>query len=184
MAHDDTGTAVLDKAPVPESTTVERRSSKPRGLVVALVLSINALLVMLAALVVVLLDHRTDEQAEQEAVALAREYAVVMSTFDYQNLDANRERIAEMSTPAFAERYGSMVDALRELVTEGQGSAEAQALHAAAEHADGDTATVLVFADQNATNVSTPDGGTSRFRMVFSLVRIDDRWLVDNVETL
>ncbi|MBS9372179.1 mce associated protein mas1a [Rhodococcus sp. B50] len=184
MAHDDAGTAILGEAPVAEPATREQRSSKSRALAVALIVSIATLVAALATLVVVLVEQRTDEQAAQDAVALAREYAVVMSTFDYQNLDANRERIAEMSTPAFAERYGSMVDALRELVTEGQGSAEAQALRAAAEHTDGDTATVLVFADQNATNVSTPDGGTSRFRMVFSLVRADDRWLVDNVETL
>jgi len=184
MASDDTATVTPDEKPDLETRVAEQRPRRSRGLVVALIASTVAFVATLATLVVVLVDQRSDEQAAQDALALAREYAVVMSTFDYQDLDANREQIAQMSTPAFAERYSALVDALGELVTEGQGSAEARTLHAAVESLDGDTATVLVFADQTATNIESPEGGTSRFRMVFSLVRTDGRWLVDNVETL
>src|SRR5690606_14676451 len=169
---------------IPDAPPTDRSRPWYRVMLVASIVSTVAFVATAATLIFVLADHRATEKSAHDAVELSRGYAVVMSTFDYQDLQANRSRIEEMSTPEFAERYGAMVDTLSDLVTEGQGTAEAQALYAAVESIDDETATVLVFADQTATNTMTPEAGTSRFRMVFSLVRADDGWLVDNVETL
>lgn len=117
-------------------------------------------------------------------LAVANDYAVKLSTFDYRALDQNREAIVGMSTEDFGKKYGEMVGALTEIVSNGQGEATAEVTHSAVESVDGDRATVLLFVDQNAKNVVAPEGRTQPYRMVMKLANIDGRWLVDDVETV
>lgn len=127
-------------------------------------------------------DHR-DAAARQEALDTARAYSIAMSTFDYRNLDANMGAIAAMSTDEFAGTYRNMIDSLREMVAGGQGGATALVSNIAVESIDDSAATVLVFADQATRNITAPQGNTQTYRLVISLVRSDDHWLVDHVET-
>ncbi|MFZ2512734.1 MAG: hypothetical protein WAW85_16765 [Gordonia sp. (in: high G+C Gram-positive bacteria)] len=117
-------------------------------------------------------------------LAVANDYAVKLSTFDYRELDQNREAIVGMSTEDFGKKYGEMVGALTEIVSNGKGEATAEVTHSAVESVDGDHATVLLFVDQKAKNVVAPEGRTQPYRMVMKLQNIDGRWLVDDVETV
>ncbi|NLU81708.1 mce associated protein mas1a [Rhodococcus sp. HNM0569] len=195
MAHDDTVTgdstgttgtlerpADLDGAGVRSGPTGRNRSRWIVGAVVG-VLAV-ALVAVSALATIVLLGQRGDDERRTQAIDTARDYAITMSSFDYQNLDANRDKIAGMSTEEFAQRYNEMVDALRGVVTDGQGKATATAEHVAVESLDDDHATVLVFADQQAVNVTAPQGNAQKYRMVLSLVRDGDRWIVDEVQTV
>jgi Mce-associated membrane protein len=146
-------------------------------------LVVLALLATSAVLTIQVLRARHLDALRAEAVDIAREYSVAMSSFDFQSLDANRDAIMEMSTPAFADKYNQMVDALAQIVTEGKGQATATADHVAVERIDDSSALVLVFVDQQAKNVVSPDGNSQKYRMVVSLVREGDRWIVDNVDT-
>jgi Mce-associated membrane protein len=154
---------------------------RPSALVALLV--VLALLATSAVLTIQVLRARHLDALRAEAVDIAREYSVAMSSFDFQSLDANRDAIMEMSTPAFADKYNQMVDALAQIVTEGKGQATATADHVAVERIDDSSALVLVFVDQQAKNVVSPDGNSQKYRMVVSLVREGDRWIVDNVDT-
>ncbi|SEK90229.1 mce associated protein mas1a [Rhodococcus maanshanensis] len=158
------------------------RSLRRPPVLVALLL-VLALLATAAALTIQVLRARHLDELRAEAVDIAREYSVAMSSFDFQSLDANRDAIMEMSTPAFADKYNQMVDALAQIVTEGKGQATASADHVAVERIDYSSALVLVFVDQQAKNVVSPDGNSQKYRMVVSLVRQGDRWVVDNVDT-
>ncbi|MCJ0901894.1 mce associated protein mas1a [Rhodococcus sp. ARC_M6] len=137
----------------------------------------------LAALAFQIFSARAESSLRTEAMDTAREYSIIMSSFDYQNLDANKDTIASMSTEAFAGTYKTMVDSLRDVVAGGQGQATATATNVGIESVDSDSATVLVFVDQEAKNVATPQGNSQKYRMVLSLVRSDNQWLVDNVVT-
>ncbi|MDI9916533.1 mce associated protein mas1a [Rhodococcus sp. IEGM 1379] len=137
----------------------------------------------LAALAFQMLSARTENSLRTEAMDTAREYSIIMSSFDYQNLDANKDKIASMSTESFAGTYKTMVDSLHDVVAGGQGQATATATNVGVESVDSDSATVLVFVDQEAKNVATPQGNSQKYRMVLSLVRSNDQWLVDNVVT-
>ncbi|MEO9330440.1 hypothetical protein [Gordonia aurantiaca] len=133
-------------------------------------------------------QYATDDAAgssasDSQVLDIAKDYAVKLSSFDYRDLDANREAITAMSTKDFAEKYSEMVRALTQIVTDGKGEATAEVTHAAVEGNDGTTATVLLFVDQKARNVVAPDGKTQPYRMVVTLKHSDGRWLVDNVET-
>ncbi|MGW6375602.1 mce associated protein mas1a [Rhodococcus sp. NPDC055112] len=154
-----------------------------RPAVLVALLLVLALLATTAALTIQVLRARHLDALRTEAVDIAREYSVAMSSFDFQSLDANRDAILEMSTPAFADKYNQMVDALAQIVTEGKGQATATADHVAVERIDDTSALVLVFVDQQAKNVVSPDGNSQKYRMVVSLVRDGDRWVVDNVDT-
>jgi len=121
---------------------------------------------------------------QNEAVDTTRGYLSAMSSFDYQNLDANKATVTAGSTPEFGRKYDEMVAALRDIVTAGKGVATATAKHVAVESLDEHTATLIAFVDQQVTNVTAPAGNKQRYRMLVSLQRSGDRWLVGNVETL
>lgn len=121
---------------------------------------------------------------QNQAIATTGEYLTAMASFDYQQLDANKDTILAASTPEFAQKYDEMLGALREIVVTSKGVATATAEHVAVEKLDGDSATVVGFVDQEVTNVTAPDGNKQRYRMVVSLIRDGDRWVVHNVETV
>ncbi len=125
----------------------------------------------------------TSTEASTAAIDVAKDYAIKLSSFDYRDLNKNRDAIAAMSTDDFAAKYSEMVTALSQIVTDGKGEATAEVSHAAVEKIDGSSATVILFVDQKARNVVSPDGKTQPYRMVVTLERSGDRWLVDNVET-
>lgn len=125
----------------------------------------------------------TSTEASTAAIDVAKDYAIKLSSFDYRDLNKNRDAIAAMSTDDFAAKYSEMVTALSQIVTDGKGEATAEVSHAAVEKIDGSSATVILFVDQKARNVVSPDGKTQPYRMVVTLERSGARWLVDNVET-
>ncbi|MGB3303619.1 MAG: hypothetical protein WBA98_13095 [Gordonia sp. (in: high G+C Gram-positive bacteria)] len=119
-----------------------------------------------------------------QVTAVANDYATKLASFDYRDLNKNREAIKAMSTQQFAAKYDEMVKALTEIVANGQGVATAKVSHSAVQAIDGDTATVIAFVDQKATNVVAPEGKDQSYRMVLSLKRDGDRWLVEDVQTV
>lgn len=124
------------------------------------------------------------EQARGQAISSVHDYLVAMSSFDYQHLDANHAAIVTGSTPEFAHKYDDMVKALRDIVVSSKGVATATADHIAVEHLDDHDATVLGFVDQHVTNITAPQGSDQKYRMVVSLTRSGDHWLVTDVQTV
>ncbi|UZF56213.1 hypothetical protein LH935_26700 [Gordonia polyisoprenivorans] len=102
-----------------------------------------------------------------QATDTARDYAIKLSSFDYRDLNKNRDAIASMSTENFAAKYSEMVSALNPIVTDGRG---------------GGDRTVLLFVNEKATNVAAPDGKNQQYRMLVTLKRSGDHWLVDKVD--
>jgi Mce-associated membrane protein len=173
-----------DSEPEPADDPAPRRRP-PRRLMIALV----GLLVAAAVAGVTVVSigeyrHRHTETLRAQAVSMSHDYLVAMAAFDYQNLDANRGRIVADSSPAFATKYDEMVKALRDIVVTSKGVATATADHVAVERLDKDSATVIAFVDQHVTNVTAPQGSNQKYRMVVSLVRSGDRWIVNDVQTV
>ncbi|ORA38039.1 hypothetical protein [Mycobacterium aquaticum] len=170
----------------PDSADVSApRRRLPRLPMIALV----GLLVAAAVAAVALLSvgeyrHRHTEALRVQAVSMSRDYLVAMAAFDYQNLDANRARIVSDSSPEFATKYDEMVRALRDIVVTSKGVATATADHVAVERLDDNSATVFAFVDQHVTNVTAPQGSNQKYRMVVSLIRSGDRWIVNDVQTV
>lgn len=154
-----------------------------------LIRSVIAVVTVTAATALVLLaigeyQHRHTEALRTQAVATTQSYLAAMAAFDYNNLDANRDRIVGDSSPEFATKYDDMVKALRDIVVTSKGVATATAGHVVVEKIDSGTATVVAFVDQHVTNVTAPQGSEQRYRMVVTLVRSGDRWIVNDVQTV
>ncbi|MHC9290901.1 mce associated protein mas1a [Mycobacterium sp. LTG2003] len=178
---------VLEGDPVSETPDDEDapRRRIPRRLIAAVVgLVAVAGVATLVVLSVGEYHHRQTEALRAAAVATSHDYLVAMAGFDYQKLDANREYIVANSTPEFASKYDEMVKALRDIVVTSKGVATATADHVVVDRLDGDTATVVAFVDQHVTNVTAPQGSEQKYRMVVSLLRSGDRWIVNDVQTV
>lgn len=119
---------------------------------------------------------------QQAAVDAAAEHAVALGTYSHETFDDSVAAVLEGSTPEFAERYGAAAGDLRELVVNGEGSSEGSVLHAGLEGMDGDTATVLVFLDQNVRNLLIEQGRVDATRFLVTVEKIDGRWLLDGAE--
>ena len=118
----------------------------------------------------------------REAVDRAREYAITLGTYDHTTFDESLAAVAAISTEEFAARYSQVAGDLRALVEQGEGSSVARAEYAGLESVAGDTATVLVFLDQDVTNVLATDGRTDATRFVVTVKRVDGRWLLDGAD--
>lgn len=189
-------TEAVETPAVPASTvdtvTAESGEPPPARQAARLGWRVRTVLAVLAAALIAVgagLGYTLYQQSElhrlhEQAANTTRDYLVAMASFDYQNLDVNKAKIAAESTPEFAAKYDEMVGALRDIVVAGKGVATATADHVAVERLDEKSATVLGFVDQQVTNVTAPQGNKQRYRMVVTLVRSGDHWSVDNVETL
>lgn len=186
MSRDDVTTIEPDLEVDPDAEpdtdiTPSRRRWRSRilvGLLAAVAISTSA------SLAVTLYQQSELKTLREQAITTARDYLVALAAFDYQHLDANKATITSQSTPDFARKYDDMVAALRDIVVTSEGVANATAAHVSVEQLDEHTATVVGFVDQHVTNVTAPQGNDQRYRMVVTLVRSDDRWVVDNVETV
>lgn len=117
------------------------------------------------------------------ATAAAADYVIKLSSFDYRDLAKNKAAMIAASTPDFAKKYTEMLAALTEIVKNGKGEATATVTNSGIEKITKDSASVVLFVDQQAKNVVSPNGRLQPYRMFVQLKFIDGRWLVDNVET-
>lgn len=126
-------------------------------------------------------DDREDAlrvSATEDATRLV----VQLASYDHTDVDANLDAVVAEATPGFADRYREVSEGLRELLSSGQGTSVGTVTHAGVQSVDTERAVVLVFLDQEVTNVTVPDGRVDASRMVVTLVRDGDRWLLDAAE--
>lgn len=182
MSLDDVQTLESDHtepATAVEATAPRRRWRRVlAGVLVAVLLSVTG------ALGYTLYQQSELRRLQDQAITTSHDYLMAMAGFDYQRMDANKAVITAGSTEQFAKRYDEMVGALRDIVVTSKGVATATADHVAVEHLDERSATVVGFVDQHVTNVTAPQGNEQRYRMVVTLVRNGDRWVVDDVKTV
>lgn len=149
---------------------------------IATALLVVALLVACGFLGYMVWQGQRDDQLRHTAREDATRLVEQLATYDHTDVDANLDAVVAESTPGFAEQYSEVSEGLRELLTSGQGTSAGTVTHAAVESVDADSAVVLVFLDQLVTNVTVPEGRTDASRMVVTLQRDGDRWLLDNAE--
>lgn len=171
-----------------ESTAAEstaERGAHPRGRLGRVATATLVVVVLLAACgwlgYLVWVDHREDD-LRRTATEDASRLVAQLATYDHTDVDANLEAVVAEATPGFAERYREVSEGLRELLSSGQGTSAATVTHAGVQSVDDERAVVLVFLDQEVTNVTVPEGRVDASRMVVSLVRDGDRWLLDAAE--
>ncbi|MFD4369042.1 hypothetical protein [Rhodococcus sp. NPDC058521] len=123
------------------------------------------------------------EELRTSAVDAASRYTVDLATYDYNQKDANLDTVAAQSTPEFGGKYREVASQLQGILAQGEGVAKGSVPYAGLVSLDADRAVVAVFLDQEVRNVMVPEGRTDVSRMIVTLVRSDDRWLLDAADT-
>jgi Mce-associated membrane protein len=180
---DAPGVAAPESPVVPDSATSGRfplSVSRPVALI-ALAVAV-VLLVGVVTLGVVLGRRLAVDRASTEALATARSYAVVVTSYDYRTLDQDFTNVLNGATGEFKDQYGAASKTLRNLVTTAQASAKGTVLNAGVESATTDRVVVLLFMNQAITNASTSDSRMDRSRLLMTLTKNDGQWLASKVE--
>lgn len=123
-------------------------------------------------------------EARSSAVASAREYAVALTTYDYQTLRGDFTKVSSNATGAFAKEYKQVSSNLTKLIKRNKAVSEGNVTAAGLVSGNTDRAVVLLFVDQTITNSKISKPRIDRNRMRMTLLRENERWLIDNVELL
>ena len=134
-------------------------------------------------------DAATLDPARDAAAAAARDAAETVLTFDYRTLDEDSAEAETYLTDDYADKYRAGIESLvSDAAEQTQGSVQAE-VRAVAVVPCGDGCSdtrvdVLVFVDQVSRTSASKQPRTALNRVVFSMEKQADRWLVDDVVPL
>lgn len=191
----DAGLGDTDPSRVPgkvPATTRSRAASRRKvvtGVLVALVVALAISTGVLAYLYATEDGGETvDSAAATSALADAQKYAAEIVTYqagDYSNLD---QRIRQISTKDFADRYVQSSQEARKGNDAAKASSVGTAVGAGLQKLTGDEAVVLVALDQKVTSPELPSAGKDgidyQSRVLITLHRDGDRWVVADLDTI
>lgn len=174
----DTSPTPVDARDAPDAGVGRSR----RGRLVVVTLVVVALLAACGYLGYLVWQDDREDELRRTAAEDATRLVVQLATYDHTDVAANIDAVTAEATPAFAERYREVSSGLTELLSSGEGTSTGTVSHAAVESVDAEHAVVLVFLDQEITNVTVPEGRVDASRMAVGLTRDGDRWLLDSAD--
>ncbi|KQQ39714.1 J domain-containing protein [Nocardioides sp. Leaf307] len=193
-AHTHTGTdtdtdAADGGTAAPVTTRVPSGPRPPRSprvvpgwsLVVAGVLA-----VALAALTVLALvsPAASGEADAEEAREVAVRAIVPVLSYDYRSMDESAAAASTYMTSAFKTRdYDPLFAVLQENVAETETVVEAEVVDSGVVRTGEDRVEVLLFVDQPTTNVRFTEPQTYQNRVVVTMVKDGEDWLIDKLVT-
>lgn len=143
-----------------------------------------AFLAVLGTLGFQLHQARAVDDARRTALDAARTYASDLSTYDFNSLDRNFAAVTANSHGQFAEQYEEISTSLTELIRQNRAVSKGSVLSAGIAEADQQRAVVTLFVDQEITNVNNPQPRIDRNRMQMTLLRVEERWLIEDIKLL
>ena len=190
--------AELPSEPPPTEPSAGERVGGPIGVLAAiptLVLALLAVVTVAAVVLAVVVGLRLHDRvavfnAGPDASATAERALTSVLSYDYRHMEADRDRAATFLTPSYRKQY---LKSFNDLLTKGPdgspGPAEktqavvtADVLDTAVVDAEQDRVRVLVFVNQTSVK---GDGQPTPFqdRVVATMVRHGDGWLIDNIKS-
>ncbi|WP_020668786.1 hypothetical protein [Amycolatopsis nigrescens] len=127
-------------------------------------------------------DKAEVDSAANAALGTARSYAVTVTTYDYQNLDRNFADVLDGATGEFKDQYTGASGTLRQLIQQAKATAKGTVIDAGVKSAGADRVDVTLFVDQSVTNAAAAEPRVDRNRVLMTLERHQDRWLVSNLQ--
>jgi Mce-associated membrane protein len=128
-----------------------------------------------------LVDIGTTAQVSQQVTAALK----TVYSFDYTRLDQNEAAARAVITPAFADQFDQLFRQVRELAPQQQAVVTATVNLVGVQSIDGDTATLLVFLDQQATRAQTggsPQQLAAAGRLTVTAQLVDGTWKIAAVD--
>lgn len=120
--------------------------------------------------------------AGDAALSAATSYAVVLTSVDSTNLDANFAAVLDGATGEFQDMYRKSSTQLRQLLIDHKATGHGVVLESAIQSASKDQVVVLLFIDQTVSNTEVPDPRVDRSRMVLTMRHAGGAWKAAKVE--
>jgi Mce-associated membrane protein len=128
-----------------------------------------------------LVDVGTTAQVSQQVTTALK----TIYSFDYTRLDQNEAAARAVITPAFAGQFDQLFKQVRELAPQQQAVVTATVNLVGVQSINGDTATLLVFLDQQATRAQAggaPQQLAAAGRLMVTAQLVDGTWKVAAVD--
>jgi Mce-associated membrane protein len=173
------------RAAKPEEATAPPREASPRARLLAwagLGLSLVALAVSLLLWVESgrAADRRDGTRA---ATAAARTAVETMLSYDYKTFDQHTAQVDALLTGAFRTEFDNGTrQSVKPLAVANQAVVQARASEVGVMSASDNTVRVLAFVNQATTSAKLDRPQVDQNRVILTMSRVDDRWLVSKVE--
>ena len=127
-------------------------------------------------------DARATEQAQSEALAAGRQYAVNFATIDYRKVDEDTNRVKAGATGEFLASYTSQLEELKKVIVDNKSVSKVERAEAALVAGDRDSATVIVGVIAPTSNTVIPNGEKKTYRTKLGLRLVGEQWKVERLE--
>lgn len=127
-------------------------------------------------------SQRAVDDAAQQAVAAAQQYAVILTSIDGGQLDQNFAAVLDGSTGEFKDMYSQSSDQLRQALIDNKAKANGTVIAAGVKSATDNKVEVLLFVDQSVSNALNPEPRLDRSRIIMTMEKVNGRWLASKVE--
>lgn len=145
-------------------------------------------LVLVAAVVVAVLqtgrasDLEDDLDARSEVATVASTFGEVYLSYDFDDPEGSGDRVLELVSPDFAEDFETTrAPGIEELFANLGTTTDATTTEVFVGDLTDDSARALVVVDVVATSDASGTQQLTDLTFVLELVRVDGRWLIDNV---
>lgn len=172
----------------------ETEAEEPRGKLVRFAVTPQRLVLAMGLVVVLALgglvgwlgfraneSHEADKQREVY-LQVARQGVLNFSSIDWENADADVQRILDSATGSFREYFAERYQPFVDLITQTQTSMVATVNEAGLESVSGNEAKVLATVTVKISNMSEPEQDPRFWRMRVTVQKDGDQEKVSNVE--
>ena len=130
-------------------------------------------------------DQLSDDAAQQQAVAAAREGTEAVLSYSSDNLDKSLADAKSHLTGEFLDQYSKFTDDIvRPAVTQKGVKTEAHVARAAVSEMHPGTAQVLVFVNQVTTSKDRPSPALATSTVMVTLIRSGGQWLISEFKPI
>ncbi|MEZ0338795.1 hypothetical protein ACAG25_02305 [Mycobacterium sp. pV006] len=162
-----------------------RRLPRPNWKAVAASLVVVAILALLGLSGFMVWQHRQAEELRQqnaEYAAAARQSVVTLMSLDFNNAEADVQRIIDNSTGQFKSDFEQQAKDFVKVAQDSKVVTEVTVNSTAVQEMDDETAEVLVAASSRVTNTAGADGDIRTWRLSVSLQKEDGQIKMAKVE--
>jgi Mce-associated membrane protein len=154
----------------------------PRRLVAVLAVLLVAVAAAAAVLGWKLRDRDDDAAAANQAVSVAKQYVVTLTSFDAGHFDRDLSAAMAGATGDFKTMYAQSAVSLKPILVQANSVSKSQVVAAGVQSASPNEVVVMLFVDSAITNVTNPTPRVDRNRIVMTMDKVDGRWLASKVD--
>lgn len=128
-------------------------------------------------------DDTAVEDATTQAQSAAEQAIVPVLSYDYESLEADRERAKSHVTADYFKDYDQLFGVITDNAPSTQTKVSAEVIASGIVRSGKDRVDVLVFVDRPTTNKATPQPVVYKDQVTVTMQKVGEEWLIDNLVT-